>query len=401
MGDESSEGTIVILGVPRDATAGETRVPVVPRSVAELTRLGAEVRIEAGAGVAAGHRDDDYAAAGAQVAPERAELLAASDVLFVLHPPDAATAAGLREGAAVVGLLEPLSRPEAARILAERGATAFALELLPRTTRAQPMDVLSSMATVAGYKAALLAAAQLGQLYPMLITAAGTLAPAQVLVVGAGVAGLQAIATSRRLGAVVTGYDIRPDVKDQVQSLGARFLELELATEGAEDAGGYAKAMDEAFYSRQRELMAGAVAKSDVVITTAAVPGRAAPRLVTAEMVAGMRPGSVIVDLAAEGGGNCEGTVAGETVSVGGVTILGPVNLPASVPRHASQMLARNFGAFLEHLIVDGEIALDRDDDIVRDTLLTRGGEVVHPRVAELLGAATPSPQESPTEGET
>ena len=266
------------------------------------------------------------------------------------------------------------------------GVTAFALELLPRISRAQPMDVLSSMATVAGYKAVLLAAAELGKLFPMMITAAGTITPARVFVVGAGVAGLQAIATAHRLGAVVQAYDVRPAVKEQVESLGARFVEMELETEAAEESGGYARAMGKEFYRRQRELMDQVVAESDVVIATAAVPGKQAPVLITGAMVEKMAPGSVIVDLAAESGGNCELTRAGETVQAHGATILGPVNLPSTVPYHASQMYAKNVTAFVENLVDGGQVKLDLDDPIVSDTLLTREGEVVNPRVRELLG---------------
>ena len=272
------------------------------------------------------------------------------------------------------------------------GVTAFALELLPRIGRAQSMDALTAMATVAGYKAALLAAGALPRIYPMMITAAGTITPARVFVVGAGVAGLQAIATSHRLGAVVQAYDVRPAVKEQVESLGARFLELKLQTEEAEASGGYAQTMGEEFYRRQREMMTQVVAESDVVITTAAIPGSKAPVLVTKEMVNGMRPGSVIVDLAAEGGGNCELTRPGETMEADGVTIMGPLNLPSTIPYNASQMYSRNVTAFLQNLIKDGELRLDRDDPIIRDTLLTHQGEVVNPRVRELLGLPVSTP---------
>lgn len=292
----------------------------------------------------------------------------------------------IRSGQVVLGLLNPLGAPETARELAGRAITAFALELLPRISRAQPMDALSSMATIAGYKAVLLAAGALNKIYPMMITAAGTITPARVFVVGAGVAGLQAIATSRRLGAVVQSYDVRPAVKEQVESLGAKFLELELETEGAEASGGYAKAMGDEFYRRQREIMTHVVAESDVVITTAAVPGKKAPILLTEEMVQGMRPGSVIIDLAAEGGGNCELTWPGETVEAHGVTIMGPINLASTIPYHASHMYARNVTAFLQNLVEDGELRLNLEDEIIRDTLLTHEGEVVNTQVRELLG---------------
>ena len=329
---------------------------LIPAAVPALAKAGLEALVEPGAGAQAGHPDSAFEAQGARIAPDRTALFSSADVLVYVHGPDTGSAAGradlelLRGGQVVIGLLNPLGAPEAARELAEKGATAFALELVPRISRAQPMDALSSMATVAGYKAALLAADSLPKMYPMMITAAGTITPARVFVVGAGVAGLQAIVTSRRLGAVVHAYDIRPVVKEQVESLGARFVELGLETEGAEGSGGYARAMDEEFYRRQREVMAQVVAESDVVITTAAVPGRKAPTLITAEMVSRMRPGSIVVDLAAEGGGNCELTRPRETVEVNGVTIAGPVNLPSAIPYHASQMYANNTAAFLGNL---------------------------------------------------
>jgi NAD(P) transhydrogenase subunit alpha len=286
----------------------------------------------------------------------------------------------------MVGFLDPLASPQGAQVLAACGATAFALELLPRTTRAQALDALASAASVVGYKAVLLAAGALPRMFPMMMTAGGTLTPARVFVIGGGVAGLQAIATARRLGAVVQAYDVRPAVKEQVESLGGKFVELPLEAGDAQDAGGYAKAMDESFYRRQREMMAKVIAACDVVISTAAVPGKKAPVLITAEMVDGMPPGSVIVDVAAEQGGNCEVTRAGEDVVRNGVTVMGPVNLAASVPNHASQMFARNVSNFLALIVKDGALAIDTADDIVRETLVARGGEVVHPRVREALG---------------
>jgi NAD(P) transhydrogenase subunit alpha len=297
----------------------------------------------------------------------------------------------LRPEQLLLGFLRPLGSPESVRDIAATGASAFAMEFVPRITRAQPMDALSAMSTVSGYKAVLVAAERLPRMFPMLMTAAGTITPARVLVVGAGVAGLQAIATARRLGAVVSSYDVRAAAKEQVESLGGRFVELPLPTADAEDARGYARAQDESFYRRQRELMGRVVAESDVVITTAVVPGRTAPVLVTAEMVAGMSPGSVIVDLAAERGGNCALTRAGETIEAHGVTILGAVNLASTVPYHASQMYARTLGAFFLHLVKpggrEGAVGLDLEDEITRETLLTRGGEIVHPRVREALAA--------------
>jgi H+-translocating NAD(P) transhydrogenase subunit alpha len=297
----------------------------------------------------------------------------------------------MRPGQTVIGSFDPLSSPQAVKEVAATGVNALSMELMPRITRAQSMDALSSMATIAGYKAVLLAASELPRIFPMLMTAAGTLKPARVFVIGVGVAGLQAIATARRLGGVVQAYDVRSAVKDQVQSVGAKFVELPLEAGEAEDKGGYAKALDESFYERQREMMARVVADSDVVITTAAVPGKKAPVLVTGEMVAGMTSGSVVVDLAAERGGNCELTKPGETVVEHGVTIMGPTNLPSTVPYHASQMYARNITTFLLHLYKDGSLRLDGDDEILRETLIARGREVAHPRVRELLGLPEPA----------
>ncbi|MFQ5816726.1 MAG: Re/Si-specific NAD(P)(+) transhydrogenase subunit alpha [Terriglobia bacterium] len=382
----------MIVGVAVECYPQERRVALVPAVVPTLAKAGLEVLVEPGAGQSAGFPDAAYQLQGARLAPNRTQLFSSADVLLQVRGlggnPDAAPTelASLHAGQVVVGLLNPLGAPEAVRGLAGRGITAFALELLPRISRAQPMDALTSMATIAGYKAALLAAGALKKMYPMMITAAGTITPARVFVVGAGVAGLQAIATSRRLGAVVRAYDVRPAVKEEVESLGAKFLELGLETEEAEAAGGYARAMDEEFYRRQRELMTQAVAESDVVITTAAIPGKKSPILITAEAVEKMRLGSVIIDLAAEGGGNCELTQPGETVEAHGVTILGPLNLPATVPYHASQMYAKNVTAFLLNLVEDGELRLNLDDPIIRDALLTHQGEVVNPQVRALLG---------------
>ena len=381
-------GVEVIVGVPAETYPDERRVALIPAMVPALAKAGLETLVEPGAGAQAGYPDSAFEAQGARIASDRTGLFSSADVLVYVHGPDTGCAdlELLRGGQVVIGLLNPLGAPEAARALAEKGVIAFALELVPRISRAQPMDALSSMATIAGYKAALLAAGSLPKMYPMMITAAGTVTPARVFVVGAGVAGLQAIVTSRRLGAVVHAYDIRPVVKEQVESLGARFVELGLETEGAEGSGGYARAMDEDFYRRQREVMAQVVAESDVVITTAAVPGRKAPTLITAEMVSRMRPGSIVVDLAAEGGGNCELTRPRETVEVNGVTIAGPVNLPSAIPYHASQMYANNTAAFLGNLFEGGQLRLNLEDPIIHDTLLTHEGEVRNPRVRELLG---------------
>jgi NAD(P) transhydrogenase subunit alpha len=383
----------MIAGVVTETFPGERRVALVPPVVATLQSLGLQVHVQSGAGVASGWPDTTWTAKGATVA-SRAEVLAACDILVQVRGlganPDAGRAdlASLRRDQIVIGLMDPLGAAPAARELAATGVTAFALELVPRITRAQSMDVLSSMATIAGYKAVLLAAAHHVRMFPMLMTAAGTVAPARVLVIGAGVAGLQAIATARKLGAVVEAYDVRPAVKEQIQSLGAKFVELPIETQGSEGAGGYAKAQDETFYQKQRELMARVVAQSDVVICTAAIPGKKSPVLVTADMVRGMSPGSVIVDLAAERGGNCELTQPDATILEHGVTILGPTNLPATVPFHASQMFAKNMATFLQHLIADGKPRIDVADEITRDTLLVQGGEVVQPRVREILGLA-------------
>ena len=379
----------MIVGVPAESARDERRVALAPAAVPRLVEGGLEVLVEAGAGERAGFADTAYLAQGAQIAADRSELFAAADVLVRMRGFEGAADADLarlRRGQAVVGLLNPLGSPEGVQALAERGASAFALELLPRITRAQPMDALTSMATIAGYKAALLAAGALSRMYPLMMTAAGTITPARVFVIGAGVAGLQAIATARRLGAVVQAYDVRPAVGEQVESLGARFVALELDTQGAEGAGGYAQAMGEEFYRRQRELLTRVVAESDVVIATAAVPDGRAPVLITEEAVRQMRGGSVVVDLAAETGGNCELTSPGETVHAHGVTILGPLHLAATVPHDASQMYARNVAAFLAHVIEDGALRLDRADEIVRDTLVTHNGEVLQARVRELLG---------------
>ena len=379
------------VAVLRETFPGERRVALVPAVVPTLIKAGLEVVLETGAGAAAGFPDSAYEEAGAKIARAREQAAAADCVLQVRTlgtNPDSGRSdlPLLKSGQAIVGLCDPLSNPQAAKDLAERGVTAFALELIPRITRAQSMDVLSSMATVAGYRAVLLAATALPKMFPLLTTAAGTLTPAKVFVIGAGVAGLQAIATARRLGAVVSAYDVRAAVKEQIQSLGARFVEMPLEAGAAEGAGGYAKQMDEDFYRRQRELLARVVAESDVVIATAAIPGKQAPVLITADAVRGMRPGSVIVDLAAERGGNCELTKPSETIASHGVAILGPTNLPSEVPFHSSQMFAKNVTTFLQHVVKDGEFSFDMSDQITRDTMITRNGEVVHPAVRKLLG---------------
>ena len=380
------------VGVPVESYPNENRVAIVPSVVHLLTETGLEVIMQQGAGDKAGFPDSEFEKQGVGILPDRAQLFSSADILLQVHGLNVDSENGsddlklLHSGQVMVGQFNPLGAPENAKQIADAGVTVFSLELLPRISRSQPMDVLSSMATVAGYKAALLAAGALQKLYPMMITAAGTITPARVFVVGAGVAGLQAIATSKRLGAVVQAYDVRPVVKEQVESLGAKFVELELETEEAETSGGYAQAMGEEFYSRQREMMIKVVAGSDVVITTAAIPGKKSPMLVTEEMVKGMAPGSIIIDLAAEGGGNCELTKAGETIDAHGVTIMGPVNIASTIPYHASQMYAKNLTSFLQNLVENGEINLNLEDPIISDTLLTHEGEVVNPQVRELLG---------------
>ena len=376
------------VGIPKESGAGETRVAVIPAGVTTLVKAGLQVAVEAGAGVAAGFPDAAYSAQGASVVP-RADVLSGSDILLQVRaiPPSN----GLHTGQTVIGFADPLGSPQAVREVAGTGAALLSMELMPRITRAQSMDALSSMATIAGYKGVLLAANQLPRMFPMLMTAAGTVSPARVFIVGAGVAGLQAISAARRLGAKVEAYDVRPAVKEQVQSLGARFVELPLESADAEDKGGYAKAQDESFYRRQREMMLKVVAASDVVITTALIPGKRAPILITKEMVEAMPPGSVIVDLAAERGGNCELTQPDQIVRHHDVTIIAPSNPPALVPYHASQMYSKNITTFLMHLLgKDGAkqptLVLDANDEITRETLLTKDGAVVHPRVRDLLG---------------
>jgi H+-translocating NAD(P) transhydrogenase subunit alpha len=382
----------MIIGVPREIYPGERRVALVPGVIPSLTKAGMEVVVETGCGAEAGYRDGDYEAKGAKIVAQRADVFSAADVIVQVLGYGANDRTGVedlqlfRRDQTLIGFLRPLGSNESIQRLAERGVRAFALEMLPRITRAQSMDVLSSMSTVAGYKAVLLAADMSPRLFPMMSTAAGTVTPARVFVIGAGVAGLQAIATARRLGAVTSAYDMRPVAKEQVMSLGARFVELPLEAANAQDAGGYAQAQDEEFYRKQRELLGNAVAQSDVVITTAAIPGKKSPILVTAEMVQKMAPGSVIVDLAAERGGNCELTVPGEIAIQHDVTIVGLFNLANTVPYHASQMYAKNVATFLLHLVKDGKLRLDAQDEIIRDTWLTDGGEIVNKKLRETYG---------------
>ncbi len=366
------------VGVPKETAANERRVALVPETVGRLVKAGVGVVVERGAGSAAFFPDDAYTAAGGTIVADRAAVCSQADVVLTVQPPAPAEVALYREGGALVATFQPASDAALVQQLAARRITAFSLVLLPRITRAQPMDVLSSQATVAGYKAVLLAASAIGRFLPMLVTAAGTLPPARVLVLGAGVAGLQAIATARRLGGVVSAFDVRPAVKEQIQSLGATFLEMAI-TEHAETAGGYAKELSEETHRRELEFIAGHVKNADVVITTAAIPGKRAPVLITADAVRGMKPGSVIVDLAAETGGNCELTQPGVERVEHGVVLLAPLNLPSTLPHHASQMYSRNISSFLLHLVKDAALALDFADEIIRNTCVTHAGEVRKP----------------------
>jgi NAD(P) transhydrogenase subunit alpha len=374
------------IAVPRETAPGETRVAIVPESIKRLVAKKLEVVVEAGAGAGAFIPDAEYAAAGAAIEPSTEALYAAADLVIKIGVPTADEVARMREGAALISLLYPLVNTDLVRSLAARKVAAISADSIPRTTLAQMMDVLSSQATIAGYYAVVLAAAALPKFFPMLMTAAGTIAPARVLVLGAGVAGLSAIGAARRMGAVVEAFDVRKAVKEQVESLGARFVEVESA-EDAQTAGGYAREVSEDYKRKQAEVIARHIARADVCITTALIPGRPAPKLITAAMARAMRPGSVIVDLAAEQGGNCELTKSGQTVVENGVTVIGKTNLPGAIAVHASQMYSRNMEKFVLHLAVDGALALDRDDEIVRGSVITRGGEVVHAKVAELLAA--------------
>lgn len=385
----------MIVGVLTETYGGEARVALIPASLAALAKRGLEVLVEPGAGVPAGYPDQAYVDKGAKLAASRAEVFERADILAMVRAPGAnptnghADIASMREGQLVIGFSDPLSKTDTAQALASKGATSISMELIPRITRAQSMDALSSMATIAGYKAVLLAASHLPKMFPMMMTAAGTIAPAHVFVIGCGVAGLQACATAKRLGAIVKAYDVRPAVKEQVQSVGAKFVELAVDAGEAEDKGGYAKALGEDFYKKQRELMGEVVEESDVVITTAAIPGKQSPVLVTDDMVKRMALGSVIVDLATERGGNVEPSKPDETVEAHGVTILGPTNLPATIPFHASQMYAKNVVTLLQHLVdKEGKLVLDMDDEITKGVVVTKDGDIVHGRVREVLEMA-------------
>lgn len=389
----------MIIGVPKETYPGERRVALVPMVIPTLTKAGFEILIETNAGLQAGYPDAQYAEKGAQITTVRADLFQRADIVLQVLAYGSNDVTGgndlplLRRGQVLIGFLRPFGSREVAAEIASRGVTAFSVELMPRTTRAQSMDALSSMGTICGYKAVLIAADSHPRIFPMLTTAAGTITPARVFVIGAGVAGLQAIATARRLGAVASAYDLRPAAKEQVQSLGGRFIELPIEAKDAQDARGYARAQDETFYQRQRELLGRVVRESDVVITAAVIPGKKSPVLVTEEMVKGMAPGSVIFDLAAERGGNCELTEAGKTVVRHGVTIIGAINVASGVPYHASQMYARNVSAFLLHLVKDQKLQLNLEDEIVRETLVSTGGEIVNPRVREVFGMPVPVTQ--------
>jgi NAD(P) transhydrogenase subunit alpha len=381
----------VIVGVPKESYPGERRVALVPLVIPNLAKAGLEVIIEAGAGEQAGYPDQAYVEKGAKIVRDRAAVFGTADIVLQVLCYGSNDVTGktdlplYRKGQALIGFLRPFGSADVVQEIARAGVTAFSVELMPRTTRAQSMDALSSMATVCGYKAVLLAAETSPRIFPMMTTAAGTITPARVFVIGAGVAGLQAISTARRLGAVASAYDMRPAAKEQVQSLGGRFVELPIEAQNAQDARGYGTAQDETFYSRQRELLTKVVALSDIVITAAVIPGKKSPVLITADMVRGMVPGSVIVDLAAERGGNCELTEMGKIITAHGVTIIGMINLAGTVPYHASQMYARNLTTYLTYMVKDGKLQLNQQDEIVRETLVTNGGEIVNTRVREFF----------------
>lgn len=382
----------MLLGLLKETRSGETRVALTPANIEALCRRKLSVLVEAGAGMQAGYDDDSYRVAGAEITTSRTQIFSQADILVLVQSfvgnsnSDAADLALLKQGQLLIGMMDPLGQAERVPLLADAGVTALALELVPRISRAQSMDVLSSMATIAGYKSVLLGAATVGRLMPLMMTAAGTLKPARVFIMGAGVAGLQAAATAKRLGAVVEAYDVRPAAREQILSVGAKPIELELETKAAEGQGGYAKAQGEEFLQHQRNQMAGILAQQDLVITTAAVPGAKSPVLITAEMVQQMKPGAVILDLAAERGGNCELTRLGESVLANGVTIIGPDNIASTVPHHASQMYGKNLENLLLHMVdKEGQLQLDFDDDIIAQTVMSHGGEIVQPMLRERL----------------
>jgi len=381
----------VIVGVPKESYPGERRVALVPAVIPMLAKAGLEVVIEAGAGAQAGYPDALYLEKGGKIVPDRAAVFSTAEIIVQVLCYGSNDVTGkadlplLRRDQVLIGFLRPFGSAEVIQQIAAAGVTSFAVELVPRTTRAQSMDALSSMGTICGYKAVLIAAEISIRIFPMMTTAAGTVTPARVFVIGAGVAGLQAISTARRLGAVASAYDMRTASKEQVQSLGGRFVELPIAAQNAQDARGYGTVQDETFYARQRELLGRVVAESDVVISAAVIPGKKSPVLITADMVKSMAPGSVIVDLASERGGNCELTRVGETVEVNGVSIIGTINLASTVPYHASQMYARNLTTFLTYMMKEGKLQLNTQDEIIRETMVTRGGEIVNQRIREFF----------------
>lgn len=381
----------MIVGVPKETYPGESRVALVPAVIPTLTKAGLEVILQTGAGELAGYPDTAYVEKGAKIVPDRATVFRTADAVLQVLCYGSNDVNGkddvplYKSGQALIGFLRPFGSVETIKTIAQADVTAFSVELMPRTTRAQSMDALSSMATICGYKAVLLAAETSPRVFPMMTTAAGTITPARVFVIGAGVAGLQAISTARRLGAVASAYDMRPAAKEQVQSLGGRFIELPIEAQNAQDARGYGTAQDESFYARQRELLTRVVAESDVVITAAVIPGKKSPVLITADMVKGMAPGSVIVDLAAERGGNCELTKMAETIRVHSVTIIGAINLASTVPYHASQMYARNLTTFLTYMVKDGKPQLNMQDEIIRETMVTSGGQIINPRIRDFF----------------
>jgi NAD(P) transhydrogenase subunit alpha len=381
----------VIVGVPKESYPGERRVALVSMVVPNLAKAGLEVVVEAGAGEQAGYPDTAYVEKGAKIVPDRAGVFSQADIVVQVlcygsnDVTGKADLALMRRGQVLIGFLRPFGSAEILQQIAAAGVTSFSVELVPRTTRAQSMDALSSMGTICGYKAVLIAADTSLRIFPMMTTAAGTITPARVFVIGAGVAGLQAISTARRLGAVASAYDMRPAAKEQVQSLGGRFVELPIEAQNAQDARGYGTAQDETFYARQRELLGRVVGESDVVITAAVIPGKQSPILITADMVKAMAPGSVIVDLASERGGNCELTRTGETVKEYGVSIIGAINLASSVPYHASQMYSRNVANFLMYQVKDGKVQHNLQDEIIRETMVTHDGEIVNARVREFF----------------
>ena len=381
----------MIVGVPKESYPGERRIALVPVVVPNLAKAGLEVIVESGAGVEAGYTDSAYIEKGAKIVPDRAAVFSQADIVVQVLCYGSNDVTGkadlplMRRGQALIGFLRPFGSQEVVEQIAKAGVSSYSIEFMPRTTRAQSMDALSSMATCCGYKAVLLAAETSPRIFPMMTTAAGTVTPARVFVIGAGVAGLQAISTARRLGAVASAYDMRPAAKEQVQSLGGRFVELPIEAKDAQDARGYGTAQEETFYARQRELLTKVVGESDIAITAAVIPGKKSPVLITADMVKGMAPGSVIVDLAAERGGNCELTQTGKVVVVQGVTIIGTINLASTVPYHASQMYARNVTNYLLYMVKDGKLQQNMQDEIIRETMITNAGEVVNARVRDFF----------------